>query len=255
MSTWVLLRGLVRESRHWGDFPELLRRELPDAQVVTLDLPGNGSLSHLRSPARIGQMAEYCRRALIEQGCKPPYDVLALSMGGMVAMAWQAAYPDEIGNTVLISTSVRPHGAFYRRLRPQNYPLLAGMMLGPRDARREESRILRITSSREEKQQRVVDAWTAYARERPVSRVNALRQLLAAARFRDPGGARRGRVLLLAGARDRLVDPACSRALARAWNAELAIHPEAGHDVPLDDGPWVAAQVRAWLTRRAADGG
>jgi hypothetical protein len=26
------------------------------------------------------------------------------------------------------------------------------------------------------------------------------------------------------------------------------LHPSAGHDLPLDDGPWVAAQVRDWLT-------
>ena len=250
MSTWVLLRGLIRESRHWGEFPELLRRELPEADVITLDLPGNGSLSHMRSPARIEQMAEHCRRALAEKGFKPPYNLLAQSMGGMVAMAWQAAYPREIGNAVLISTSVRPHSAFYRRLRPQSYPLLARMMLSSRDPRRAEARILRIISSRGEQQPQVLDAWAGYARERPVSRVNALRQLLAAARFRDPGAAGRGPVLLLAGARDHLVDPACSRALARAWNAELAIHPDAGHDVPLDDGPWVAAQVRTWLERR-----
>lgn len=254
MSTWVLLRGLVRESRHWGDFPELLHRELPDATVVTLDLPGNGSLSHMCSPARIGHMAEHCRRALTEKGLEPPYDLLAQSMGGMVAMAWQAAHPQEIGNAVLISTSVRPHGAFYRRLKPRNYALLAGMLLGSRDALREEARILRIISSRGDKQQQILDAWAGYARERPVSRVNALRQLLAAARFRDPGNARPSRVLLLAGARDRLVDPACSQALASAWNADLIIHPDAGHDVPLDDGPWVAGQVRAWLERHPAAG-
>ena len=29
MSTWVLLRGLTRESRHWGDFPDILREHLP----------------------------------------------------------------------------------------------------------------------------------------------------------------------------------------------------------------------------------
>ena len=28
MSTWVLLRGLTRESRHWGDFPDILREHL-----------------------------------------------------------------------------------------------------------------------------------------------------------------------------------------------------------------------------------
>jgi hypothetical protein len=31
----------------------------------------------------------------------------------------------------------------------------------------------------------------------------------------------------------------------------LAIHPGAGHDLPLDDAPWVAQQVRDWLAGSA----
>jgi len=47
-------------------------------------------------------------------------------------------------------------------------------------------------------------------------------------------------------ARDALVDARCSQALARAWGVPLAIHPDAGHDLPLDAGPWVVERVRAW---------
>ena len=43
MTTWVFLRGLVRERRHWGKFPADFQRECPDADIVTLDLPGNGA--------------------------------------------------------------------------------------------------------------------------------------------------------------------------------------------------------------------
>lgn len=251
MSTWVLLRGLMRESRHWGAFPELLRAGLPDAHVVSLDLPGNGSLCHDLSPTRIEAMAGHCRRTLAEQGLAPPYHLLALSMGGMVSVAWQRMAPREIGSAVLISTSMRPHNTFYRRLRPRNYPALLGMALGPRDPKQEEAQILRLISYRGDAQPQVLQEWAGYARQCPVSRANALRQLLAAARFRDPGGAHPGPVLLLAGARDQLVDPACSAQLAAAWKADLEVHPEAGHDLPLDDGPWVVNQVRAWLEKRS----
>jgi pimeloyl-ACP methyl ester carboxylesterase len=80
-------------------------------------------------------------------------------------------------------------------------------------------------------------------------RTNALRQLAAAARYRAPSHVPSVPVLLLAGARDRLVDPRCSEALARHWNAPIAVHPAAGHDLALDDGAWVAAQVKAWIER------
>jgi hypothetical protein len=45
---------------------------------------------------------------------------------------------------------------------------------------------------------------------------------------------------------DRLVDPECSRTLARAWQADFIEHPNAGHDLPLDDGAWVAQQIERW---------
>ena len=76
---------------------------------------------------------------------------------------------------------------------------------------------------------------------------NALRQLLAAARYSAPEAPPPVPVLLLASARDQLVSPNCSRTLARRWGVPLAMHPSAGHDLPLDDGPWVAAEIRRWL--------
>ncbi|HBH40280.1 MAG TPA: alpha/beta hydrolase, partial [Curvibacter sp.] len=42
--TWVLLRGLSRETGHWGGFVEAFAQPLPQARVPALDLPGNGQL-------------------------------------------------------------------------------------------------------------------------------------------------------------------------------------------------------------------
>jgi pimeloyl-ACP methyl ester carboxylesterase len=81
----------------------------------------------------------------------------------------------------------------------------------------------------------------------PVSAANALRQVLAAARFRlGPQPLDSKKLLVLAGAGDTLVSPECSLALAKAWNCAMARHPTAGHDVTLDAGPWVAEQVARW---------
>ena len=33
MSNWVFLRGLTRESAHWGDFPQRFAAALPGARV------------------------------------------------------------------------------------------------------------------------------------------------------------------------------------------------------------------------------
>ena len=107
MSTWIFLRGLNRESRHWGSFPETFRQAVPEADVHTIDLPGNGRLHRLKSPADVAEMAESCRAQLLASGILPPYHVLAMSLGAMVTIAWAARHPAEIRGCVLINTSRR----------------------------------------------------------------------------------------------------------------------------------------------------
>jgi pimeloyl-ACP methyl ester carboxylesterase len=152
---------------------------------------------------------------------------------------------------VLINTSLRPFAPFYRRLRPANYAALLELALGAGAAQAREETVLRLTSRvlhpACEPGTSILAEWIAYRREHPVSRANAVRQLLAAARYRAPAARPPTPMLVLASARDRLVDPRCSRALAGVWSAAYVEHPTAGHDLPLDDGGWVADRVREWL--------
>ena len=57
-------------------------------------------------------------------------------------------------------------------------------------------------------------------------------------------------MLLLCSRADALVDWQCSQAFSRAWGVPLRLHTEAGHDLPLDDPPWVARAVSEWLRTR-----
>lgn len=251
MTTWVFLRGLTRESRHWGDFPQRFRAafngELAEGDIVTLDLPGNGRLHAMASPLSVEAMMLSCRQQLREQGKAPPYNLLALSLGGMVAVSWALRYPDECRVAVLMSTSLRPYNPLFERLRPRGWSTLI-RLIPARGAARERG-ILQLTSARAADLQHVLPVWTAYARECPVSRIGALRQLLAAARFRAPETPEIP-LLFLAGAGDRMVHPNCSQRLARDWRADISLHPTAGHDLPLDDAEWVASEVAAWTKRR-----
>ena len=245
--TWILLRGLMREQRHWGEFPASLARALPGASIVTPDLPGNGTRHAQDSATRVAAMVEDCRHELLARGIPAPYHLLALSLGGMVAVEWASRYPREIARCVLINTSMRPYSPFYRRLRWQNYgALLRQFLLG--DQSSQEALILRLTSHRHAGGNPALLAdWRAYQQQYPVSRRNALRQLLSAARYRAPLSRPVMPVLVMAGAQDQLVDHRCSQQLARAWQADCLIHRDAGHDLPLDEGEWVTQSVARWL--------
>ena len=254
MSTWVLLRGLTRERRHWGSFPTTFSQAVPDANVNALDLPGNGALHREQSPAAVPEMAEHCRRALLAQGIAPPYHLLAMSLGAMVATAWGAAHPDEIAAVVMINTSMRPFNPFHQRLRPGNYGRLLRLMLAPGTSNDDwERAILAMTSRRPHHPEGLLADWVSYRRESPVAAGNALRQLVAAARFCAPLTKPIAHVLVLASSGDGLVDLRCSEQLAARWQVPLAVHPWAGHDLPLDDATWLAAQVAAWLRGVPAD--
>lgn len=247
--TWVLLRGLSRDSRHWGGFPEILGSQFPGATVVALDLPGNGRLHRTVSPWSVEEMSEHCRVQLLHLGMRPPYYVLALSLGAMAAISWATRRPDELAGCVLINTSLRHINPFYRRLRARNYATLARLAFHGFDTAACERTILALTSRRFASSREVLDQWIAHARESPISRANVLRQLVAAARFRAPRLKPLPPLLLLASARDALVDVRCSREIAARWRCDLAEHPDAGHDLPLDDGLWVAEQARRFVGR------
>ena len=254
MSRWIFLRGLTRERRHWGRFPETFRREIPDSEIHAPDLPGNGTRHREESPLRVEEMAESVRAGLLADGVAPPYHLLAMSLGAMVATAWAVRHPAEIAGCVLINTSLRPFSPFYRRLRPQNYPRLLRLALfGGSDEAWEET-ILALTSRRDPASAEVLREWIALRHEHPVSTRNALRQLRAAACYRAPLTPPEPPLLVLGSRQDALVDAACSRRLASCWRTAFAEHPWAGHDLPLDDGAWVARQVRRWLQDESGDG-
>lgn len=244
--TWILLRGLMRDARHWGAFPQSLRAAMPNATLCLLDLPGNGLRHREQSLSQVPAMADWVRAELLRQGLRPPYRVFAMSLGAMVTVAWADAHPDEIDAAVLANTSLKPISPFYRRLQPAAWPLLLRMALGNPTAREAEQAILQLTSTHCDQTCAVLDDWTQWRLSHPVSRANALRQLLAAMRFNAPSRPPQTRVLLLTGTRDRLVDTRCSQALAQQWQCEIAVHPTAGHDLPLDDAAWVAQQVSRW---------
>ncbi|MBI4809773.1 MAG: alpha/beta hydrolase [Nitrosomonadales bacterium] len=249
MSAWILLRGLMREARHWGDFPEQFKNITGAEKVVTLDFPGNGSLHAQPSPTSMAEMAESCRTQLERMGHRPPYNLLALSLGAMVAVAWSERHPQELERMVLINTSLAPYNPFYQRMRPGNYPGLTRFLIHNSIAQRERT-VLRITSTRQrtvQQQTALLDQWESYAREYPVSRANILRQLRAAITFRAAPTTPPVPVLLLSGLQDRLVNAKCSLTLALRWNCAIRLHPTAGHDIPLDDGEWVAQQVKEWI--------
>lgn len=245
--TWILLRGLLRDKRHWGDFPRLVHERLQADRVVCLEIAGNGQKSNQISPNTIAGMVDDLRADLKKLVIKAPVKVIALSMGAMITTDWLSRYPKDIAKAVLINTSMKPFSLFYQRLRPANYGSLISDVFCGQMKRREEL-ILNLTSNQSRsvsEHANLLQQWLGYQRENSVSAGNAWRQLSAARHFSGPSKLDTHPILLLASKKDRLVNCQCSQAIAYQWNCPFAMHPEAGHDLSLDAPNWVIEQILA----------
>lgn len=142
---WILLRGLTREQAHWGDFPRRLEAAFPGHRFHTVDLPGTGVAFRETSPDTIPAIREWVCRQVAH--IPRPVNLLALSMGGMVALDWAQHAPcGEIQNLVLINTS----SAFsppWQRMRPGAWPRIL-RLLAYRELFDRERAILALTSNR-----------------------------------------------------------------------------------------------------------
>ena len=248
---WLLLRGLAREQRHWGEFPGVLQTYQPDDRIVLYDFPGNGQRYTENSKTSVVCMVEDIRVFLKSCSIEQPVYIIALSLGGMVAVEWMNRYPDECAGVILISTSLRGLNPFYQRLLPSSYSAIFKSLLFPGNIGKNESVNLKLVSNIVAnditKRDTTLNHWVNYAKQYPVSAINGLRQLFAAINFNVPEHQPDVPILVLCSLADHLVDPQCSLSLAKHWNLPVEIHITAGHDIPLDDSQWVCEKIKLWL--------
>jgi pimeloyl-ACP methyl ester carboxylesterase len=243
---FVLVRGLAREAGHWPPFDRDLQGRFPDAQIERHDLPGNGARWRERSPLDTASMAA-CLRERVWSCERTPIVLVAISLGAMVCLDWRQRWPaDPLVGLVAINTSIGGICRPWQRLRaPALVSTLA--MLAQRDAIARERAILELTTTEHRDDLQLAQRHAQLHEARPIARANVLRQMIAAARFRAAKAPSRVPVLLLSSAGDRMVDPACSRQIAAAFEAEIAVHLSAGHDLTLDDPSWCVDQIAVWL--------
>lgn len=242
--SWVLLRGLTREARHWSGLPQQLAST--GDMVVALDLPGNGAFCGLRSPTTVRAMTMFAREQLRRRGVPPPYRLLAMSLGGMVATDWAQQFPAEVAALVLINTSMRPFSGVTERLRPGSWLTLLRLAARRDDAWASERVIHGLTCQNIATLEQDLAAWVQIRNSAPVRTANAWRQLWAAATFSAAAGAPHCPTLLLSSSADGLVHPRCSVHLTQVWRAHHQQHPWAGHDLPHDDADWVCRAIADW---------
>lgn len=239
-SSWYLLRGLGRESRHWFTFDRKLE-ELTGRPATAIDLPGTGNKRHLTCPLSVEEIA---RGLELPVESNTTIGLVGISFGGMVALEAANFHGRRVSHLVLINSSSRLSPTM-ERLRPLGV-LRFAQALREADASKREELIYRLTLNGSPSIVRErARAAAEIARSAPVERGTAVRQLLAAALYRPkPVSAQ---CLVIGSARDRVVNPACSAALATFLRCPLLTHPTGGHDLPVEDPNWILSKVQRWV--------
>jgi pimeloyl-ACP methyl ester carboxylesterase len=242
----VFLRGLAREKRHWGDFPEFFQGQFPEVKIIAVDFPGIGDHADVASPSSVAGIADFCWKEVRRHFPEGKVAVLAVSMGGMVAMDWMRVRGEQLSAAILINSSSKD-SAFFRRLRYQIWPGIfkAAAHTQPKER---EKQIIDLIMNSEVAKEKALPCWTRVAQDHPIPPLTFARQLWAASQFSGLQKKPETPVLLLNSLGDRFVDPSCSEILHQKFQWQLERHPWGGHDLVWDDPQWVTDYIARFFS-------
>ena len=99
----LLIRGLSREMRHWGDFASSLESSINGLNVHRLEMPGAGTKMNVSAPLTIRGYVDHLRAEFLalKNTTSGPWCCFRISMGAIVTLEWGRLYPNEFQNVLL----------------------------------------------------------------------------------------------------------------------------------------------------------
>lgn len=237
--SWVLLRGLVREKRHWLDFPDRLAAAT-GRDVLCLDLPGVGTERERVVPLSTDGIVDDMRSRFLSSRPDGVWALFGVSLGGMIALRWAERHPEDFARVVVCNTSAADVGGTFERLSPYALGQMA-RAIAAWDHKAREAHVLRLISNTDRGHARV-DEFAALRASSPVTFTTLVRQLWAASGARSPSSLQVP-LTVLASSADRMVSHQNSVRLAQKLGAPLHLHPAGGHDLALDDPDWIISHL------------
>lgn len=241
---WILLRGLMRDKRHWHDFAVMLQAQVMahDIDIMALDSRGNGVFSSDKSPLSITEYAG----VLLEQIEEGDNCIIGLSMGGMIAIEMARLSPKKVSKVVIINTSAANLSPWYRRF--SIYAVIDAYRTRNRDNGVDwsEATALKLSSEHLGTSPAMARKWSKLRQQNRVRLHNAVRQLCACAYFKCCDRLQQP-IFVFSGVLDKLVSPECSQSIAEHYRCQLVEFDNAGHDISLDNPAALIAQLKKAL--------
>ncbi len=123
----VLLHGYLESMYVWDDFAPLLT---PSVRVITVDIPGHG-ISEVKGEVHTMEMVADVLHEMLKSLEIERVTMVGHSMGGYVALAFCARYPEQLDGVVLLSSTPNPDTEAKRENRRREIALVRA---GKKDA-------------------------------------------------------------------------------------------------------------------------
>lgn len=245
---FYLLRGLIREKEHWGDFGRKLKDAFPEATISYLEIPGTGQLYQSKSMLDLKNVVQFCKPHYnVESRSGVVNIVICISLGGMVVSEWLKHYPEDFQGAILLNTSFKGFSSIFKRVKPRALKAFLKIAI-TKDIKDKEAKIIKLISNNKKNHLGILERWLQISKHRPVSVMNAVRQLWSAATFTPLKKAPKNtKVLILASTADRLCDYTCSVKIHHHWQGKIRFHQTAGHDIPIDDPKWLISHIQEFV--------
>lgn len=245
----VLLIGITKESLHWSDeFIASLKNIFHTDDILFIDLPGSGERLDEKSPLSIDGIVQSTRDFYHKKLHQEKKRILiSISMGAMVGTKWCQLFPDDFHRFVGINASFKNLSTFYKRVRPLAILQFFSIFLTS-DITKRENKIVKLCSNDKNKHDTILKAWIKVAQMRSMSRLNIIRQLIAAASYKMDFKIK-PKALIIAAIHDRLAHYSCSEELQKFWGSEIKLlsNKEYGHALHIDAPLEVAQAIKEWL--------
>lgn len=244
---WLLLRGLAREARHWGEFPSMIEDTFPGSKIHFLELPGVGTKVNNKVPNDISGYTNELRLEWLslKENTEGPWGIVAISMGGMIGMDWCSRFPHDMNALVLVNSSGGNLSPPHHRFSPYAMGTVLKLFFRENYEEREEA-ILKLTTCMLHPDKELIKKYASYSEDSPIKRKSFIMQMVAAGRFKVPAKIDQ-KMLILAAKNDKLASYKCSLAIARHFNRPYTLHDSAGHDLPLDDPKWIIERMQEFV--------
>lgn len=243
------MRGLGRSQGHWLDFPKLIQAKIPDTTCYFIDLPG---IDRTQAAPRqtISSYTDTVRdRFLSIQNKCTHWNILGISLGGMLTLDWILRYQDDFKNAIIINTS--SENTKIKRVYLKTLTQLALAKVFSSNKFENEFRILKaITHLNPTDAHEAARKLALISEICPISFWVVIKQIYAASKFKIvPHLSLNSEIktLFLGSLLDPLTPVNHTIKLAEIFGGRLEVHPNAGHDLPLEDPAWVVSKILDFL--------